>query len=203
MDSIPSLPPLTSTDRAVELRTRMGDNLVAIGRDRSETAFEDFYGYYADRVKSFLIGKGMLDQVAEELAQEIMLIVWRRADSYDAKKAAASTWLYTIARNRRTDYLRRKSKIEVEHIDEMLYVQMTETDTTEKFVSDLQTVKQLRRALDNLPRVQRQVVHLSYFRGQSHATIAKWLDLPIGTVKSRIRLAILAVRASLQNEELI
>jgi len=147
------------------------------------------------------MGKGMNDEIAEELTQEIMLTVWRRAESYDPKKAAASTWLFTIARNRRIDYLRGNSRIEVELDDEMLDVETTEIDPQAKFVSDSQAAQQLERALEKLPQEQRQVMHLSYFRGQSHGAIAKWLDLPIGTVKSRIRLAMQAVRFSLQNED--
>lgn len=189
------------TEASLALRKRMGDNLMAIGRDRDEAAFSDVYSYYAGRVKSFLMGKGMNDEIAEELTQEIMLTVWRRAESYDPKKAAASTWLFTIARNRRIDYLRGNSRIEVELDDEMLDVETTDTDPQAKFVSDAQASDRLERALEKLPHEQRQVMHLSYFRGQSHGAIAKWLDLPIGTVKSRIRLAMQAVRLSLQAEE--
>ena len=190
-----------TTDASVALRKRMGDNLVAIGRDRDEKAFADIYGYYAGRVKSFLIGKGMNEEIAEELTQEIMLTVWRRAESYDPSKAAASTWLFTIARNRRIDYLRGNSRIEVELDDEMLDVENTENDPQAKFVSDAQAASKLQRALEKLPQEQRQVMHLSYFRGQSHGAIANWLDLPIGTVKSRIRLAMQSVRLSLNTEE--
>jgi RNA polymerase sigma-70 factor (ECF subfamily) len=190
----------TRTDAASALRKRMGDNLVAIGRNRDEAAFADVYSYYAGRVKSFLMGKGMGEEIAEELTQEIMLTVWRRAESYDPKKAAASTWLFTIARNRRIDYLRGNSRIEVELDDEMLDVETTDTDPQAKFVADEQVARQLERALEKLPQEQRQVMHLSYFRGQSHGAIAKWLDLPIGTVKSRIRLAMQAVRSSLESE---
>ena len=189
------------TETSLALRKRMGDNLVAIGRDRDEAAFADVYGYYAGRVKSFLIGKGMSDEIAEEITQEIMLTVWRRADSYDPAKAAASTWLFTIARNRRIDYLRGNSRIEVELDDEMLDMETTENDPQAKFVSDAQAASKLQSALEKLPQEQRQVMHLSYFRGQSHGAIAKWLDLPIGTVKSRIRLAMQSVRSSLNAEE--
>ena len=197
----PGAPTDKKTEASIALRKRMGDNLVAIGASRDETAFADVYSYYAGRVKSFLMGKGMADEIAEELTQEIMLTVWRRAESYDPKKAAASTWLFTIARNRRIDYLRGNSRIEVELDDEMLDVETTENDPQAKYVSDAQAAKQLERALEKLPQEQRQVMHLSYFRGQSHGAIAKWLDLPIGTVKSRIRLAMQAVRSSLQSEE--
>lgn len=189
------------TDASVALRKRMGDNLVAIGRDRDESAFADLYGYYAGRVKSFLIGKGMNEEIAEELTQEIMLTVWRRAESYDPAKAAASTWLFTIARNRRIDYLRGNSRIEVELDDEMLDLETTEKDPQENFVANAQAALTLQKALEKLPQEQRQVMHLSYFRGQSHGAIAKWLDLPIGTVKSRIRLAMQSVRSSLNTDE--
>jgi RNA polymerase sigma-70 factor, ECF subfamily len=189
------------TDASTALRKRMGDNLVAIGRHQDETAFADVYNYYAGRVKSFLMGKGMNEEISEELTQEIMLTVWRRAESYDPAKAAASTWLFTIARNRRIDYLRGNSRVEVELDDEMLDMEYAETDPQAKFVTDAQDADRLQRALEKLPQEQRQVMHLSYFRGQSHGAIAQWLDLPIGTVKSRIRLAMQAVRVSLQDEE--
>ncbi|NND91127.1 MAG: sigma-70 family RNA polymerase sigma factor [Granulosicoccus sp.] len=199
-----SAPPPTKKNAtaAAALRKRMGDNLLAIGRDRDEAAFADVYSYYAGRVKSFLMGKGMNEDTAEELTQEIMLVVWRRAESYDPNKAAASTWLFTIARNRRIDYLRGNSRIEVDLDDEMLDMQSTETDTQEKFVADEQSARQLETALASLPQEQRQVMHLSYYRGMSHGDIAQWLELPIGTVKSRIRLAIQAVRGSLKDEEM-
>lgn len=193
--------PQKRSDEASTLRKRMGDNLVAIGQHRDEKAFADVYSYYAGRVKSFLMGKGMAEEVAEELTQEIMLTVWRRAESYDPSKAAASTWLFTIARNRRIDYLRGNSRIEVELDDAMLDVDTTEDDPQAKFVTDAQSSTQLELALAKLPQEQRQVMHLSYYRGQSHGAIAKWLDLPIGTVKSRIRLAMQAVRVSLQEAD--
>ena len=186
---------------ATALGKRMGDNLLAIASHRDEAAFTDFYSYYAGRVKSFLMGKGMSEEVSEELTQEIMLTVWRRAESYDPKKAAASTWLFTIARNRRIDYLRGNSRIEVELDDELLDVGNTEAESQATFVADEQAAQQLERALAKLPQEQRQVMHLSYFRGQSHGDIAQWLDIPIGTVKSRIRLAMQSVRESLEEEE--
>jgi len=178
MEAIVPSPTENRTSAAATLRKRMGDNLQAIGRDRDEAAFADVYDYYAGRVKSFLMGKGMNEDIAEELTQEIML-----------------------ARNRRIDYLRSNSRIEVELDDEMLDAETTETDPQANFVANAQAAEQLNRALDTLPPEQRQVMHLSYFRGQSHGAIARWLNLPIGTVKSRIRLAMHAVRAYLQSEK--
>ncbi len=191
-----------SLDPAAQALTqRMRDNLVAIGKHRDENAFQDFYAHFSGRIKSFLMGKGMQESVAEELSQEIMLIVWRRAESYDPDKAAPSTWLFTIARNRRTDYLRGNSRIEVELDDEMLEVDSSEP-TQDEQVGLSQQAQVLEMAMNKLPQEQRQVLHLSYFRGQSHGAIAKWLDLPIGTVKSRIRLAMQSIRSEIKSEEI-
>lgn len=183
-------------------RERMAELLLAIGQHRDEQAFAGFYDYFAGRVKSFLIGKGMNEQVAEELMQEIMLTVWRRADSYDPDKAAPSTWLFTIARNRRIDYLRGNARIEVELDDELLEADVEEDDSQERHVSRLEAARTVDEAMARLPAEQQQVLHLSYFRGQSHGAIARWLDLPVGTVKSRIRLGMQAIRQQLvENDE--
>ena len=182
------------TDR--EHKLHLGRQLVAVGSHRDRQAFTEVYDYYAGRVKSFLLGKGMNEDTAEELMQEIMLIVWRRAESYDPSKAAASTWIFTIARNRRIDYLRGNSRIEVELDDELLESETPERDQAQ-LVLDAQNAKRLEQAIEALPIEQRQVLHLSYFRGKSHGAIAAWLDLPVGTVKSRIRLATQSVRAQL------
>lgn len=198
--TVPS-PPKSRPEGPAALRKTMGDALVAIGEERDEQAFALIYSYYAGRVKSFLMGKGMNEDTAEELTQEIMLTVWRRAESYDPEKAAASTWLFTIARNRRIDYLRGNSRVEVELDDEMLDIETTEVDTQARHVMSAQSARQLDAALEKLPPEQRQVMHLSYYRGQSHGAIAKWLDLPIGTVKSRIRLAMQSVRTDLQGAD--
>lgn len=188
-------------DAGKALTQRMKDNLFAIGQHRDPNAFQDFYDHFAGRIKSFLLGKGMQEAIAEELTQEIMLIVWRRAESYKPEKAAPSTWLFTIARNRRTDYLRGNSRIEVELDDEMLEVDDQAATQIEQ-VGLAQQSAELEKALTKLPPEQRQVLHLSYYRGQSHGAIAEWLDLPIGTVKSRIRLAMQSIRSELLAEEI-
>jgi len=189
-----------SVDPAAQ-KEQMRENLTLIGANRDEHAFAEVYDYFSGRVKSFLIGKGMNEDSAEELMQEIMLIIWRRAESYDRTKAAASTWIFTIARNRHIDFLRGNNRIEVELDDEILELETTERDIQERHVDNEYASQKLFKALEQLPQEQRQVMHLSYFRGQSHGAIALWLDLPIGTVKSRIRLAMQAVRANLKAEE--
>ena len=129
-----------------------------------------------------------------------MLTIWRRAESYDPAKAAASTWIFTIARNRRIDHLRGNRRVEVDLDDELLDISDDEEKTQEQLAFDAQSANLLKHAIDQLPQAQRQVVHLSFYTGKSHGAIAEWLDLPIGTVKSRIRLAMQNVRGYLENE---
>jgi len=188
---------MTEKKETSAVNQRMNANLVAIGTQRDETAFSEVYGHFAGRIKSFLMSRSMEDSIAEELVQEIMLLVWRRAESFDPKKAAASTWIYTIARNRRIDYLRGNSRIDVEFEDEMLELDDDEV-TQEQRVDLAQQSEILQDAMGRLPQEQQQVMHLSYFRGQSHGAIAEWLGLPIGTVKSRIRLAMKSIRNDLE-----
>lgn len=179
------------------IAARMKANLVAIGKHQDPEAFTDFYDYFAGRVKSFLIGKGLTEDMGEELAQEVLIIVWRRAASYDPEKAAASTWLFTIARNRHIDYLRGNSRVQIESDDALLENQPTESDLQEAYVSSEEAVSLVGSVMRQLPPEQQQVLQLSYFRGQSHSAIAGWLDIPIGTVKSRIRLAMQNIRQQL------
>lgn len=193
-------PQMAEQKETSAVNQRMNANLVAIGTQRDEKAFSEVYGHFAGRIKSFLISRSMEDSIAEELVQEIMLLVWRRAESFDPKKAAASTWIYTIARNRRIDYLRGNSRIEVEFEDEMLETDDDEI-TQEQSVDLAQRTELLQDAMGRLPQEQQHVMHLSYFRGQSHGAIAEWLGLPIGTVKSRIRLAMKSIRNDLEITE--
>ncbi|MBX2884743.1 MAG: sigma-70 family RNA polymerase sigma factor [Granulosicoccus sp.] len=187
-------------DKGLEERTRhFGERLVAVGQHRDQVAFADIYSYYAGRVKSFLLSKGMNEDTSEELMQEIMLSVWRRAETYDPAKAAASTWIFTIARNRRIDFLRGNSRVEVELDDELLEIETTEPNQEQQLEHE-QDAQTLQNVMAVLPDEQRQVLHLSFFRGQSHGAIANWLDLPVGTVKSRIRLAMQSMRGQLQQK---
>ena len=184
----------------VDLKQHFNNQMVAVGANQDQAAFAEIYDYFAGRIKSFLIGKGLNEDTAEELMQEIMLIVWRRAESFDPSKAAASTWLFTIARNRRIDYLRGNSRVEVELDDEILQTE-SQDKAQDEYVSDAQDAQMLQQALKRLPVEQQQVMHLSFYRGQSHSTIANWLELPVGTVKSRIRLGMQSMRDYVRETE--
>lgn len=160
--------------------------------DRDRDAFAIFFSRFAGRVKAFLISSGMPGQDADEVAQEVMVSVWRRADSFDPGKAAVSTWVFAIARNRRIDLLRRRARPEPDPEDPLF--QPDPEPGGLEVLSTRQIQVMVQDALVSLPEEQRAVLRAAFFEGLSHAEIATRLDLPLGTVKSRIRLAFRALR---------
>ncbi len=179
----------------------LNKQLTKVGNQQCPDAYTAIYSHFAGRIKSFLIGKGINDDIAEELMQEVMIIVWRRACTFDQTKAAASTWIFTIARNRRIDYLRGTPRVEIELEDSLLQLESDDLPA-EQQVDILQDATRLHSAIEKLPAEQRKVMHLSFFKGESHSDIATRLGLPMGTVKSRIRLAMRSIRNNLQEEQL-
>lgn len=162
--------------------------LQAVGQNRDKAAFANLFEYYAPRIKSFLIQGGLSDEMADELAQETMLAIWHKSERYDPSKAAASTWIYRIARNKKIDHFRKKSTGETQIPDDSLI----EDDTDNQFaqINDAQETHIMARAIQSLPEEQGDLLARSFFKGQSHAEIAKETGIPLGTVKSRIRLAL-------------
>ena len=130
---------------------------------------------------------GSSDIVAEDLLQEVMLIVWRKSESFDRAKAAVSTWLFTIARNKRIDMLRKEIRPQLDPLDPML------TPNQEESADDVygsnQVSLKITNAIDQLPDDQAVLIKMTYYEDKSHSIIAKELKMPLGTVKSRIRLA--------------
>ncbi len=162
------------------------DLLLAVAR-RDREAFVALFERYAGRVKAFALRRGANVADADEIAQDVMVAIWRRADSFDPTRAAASTWIFAIARNRRIDFARRAARPGPDPFDPLLqpepepdgYVRL---DTAEREA-------RLRDALDALAPEQRRILVASFFDGLSHGEIALRESLPLGTVKSRIRLA--------------
>ncbi len=162
--------------------------MTAVADSRDKEAFSRLFSHFAPRVKGYLMRGGATASQAEEIAQETMVTVWRKAHLFDPKKASASTWLFTIARNQRIDRIRRERRPEPEPDDPAFAPDPVAQPDRE--VSAQQDVNAVRRALAELPDSQREVVLLSFFEDESHSAIAERLQLPIGTVKSRIRLAL-------------
>lgn len=169
--------------------------LVAVGRTRDRTAFASLFGHFAPRLKSYLMRLGAGSGQAEDLAQETMLTLWRKADQFDPAKAAAATWAFTIARNLRVDALRRERRPEIDTSDPALVAD--DAPQADDAIARTQEDARLRDALTELPREQIEVVELSFFADKPHSVIASELGLPLGTVKSRLRLAMARLRTAL------
>lgn len=158
---------------------------VATARDRA--AFGQLFDHFAPRLKAFLLRQGMAATTAEELAQETLLTLWRRAETFDAAQATVSTWVFTVARNKRIDWLRRERRPELDPHDPLL---VPESESAERSLGALQEAALVRRALDRLPPEQAALVRMAYYEDKVHTAIADETGLPLGTVKSRLRLAL-------------
>jgi RNA polymerase sigma-70 factor (ECF subfamily) len=162
---------------------------------RDRTAFVVLFERFAVRVKAFLMKWGASEADADELAQEVMVTVWRRAETFDPAKAAVSTWIYTIARNRRIDLMRRMSRI-MPDPEDPLFQPDPEPDGLHS-LSASERQKRVREVMQDLPAEQRSILEATFYEGLSHGQIAEKFDLPLGTVKSRTRLAFKAMRKRL------
>ena len=169
---------------------------IASKKDRE--AFAELFAHFAPRVKGYLMRLGASNGQAEEVTQDAMLTVWRKAHLFDRKKAAASTWIFTIARNRRIDILRQQKYPELDANDPAL-VPDTPAQADDEVIAE-QRGELVRAALDKLPEEQRELVRLAFYNGWSHGQLADETNLPLGTVKSRLRLAFGRLRQELGDD---
>jgi len=172
----------------------MSDLLARVGRTRDVELFETLFRHFAPRVRAYMARTGSAT-VAEELMQETMVSVWNKAAMYDPGKGAASTWIFSIARNLRIDAYRREKHPEFDPGDPAF--QPEPEPAADHRLEGEQSADLVRRALESLPPDQAEVLRLAYFEDNSQSTIAEKLALPLGTVKSRMRLAFAKLRAVL------
>lgn|SRR5512134_2100020 len=170
----------------------------AIATSGDRDAFATLFAHFAPRVKAYLMQLGAEASAAEDLMQEVMLTVWRRAESYDPALAGVSTWIFTIARNRRIDTLRREKRPEFDPNDPAFVPDAPRP--ADDAVAAWQWERRLVAAIDELPEQQAKLLRLAFFEDRSHADIAAALRLPLGTVKSRIRLAMARLRTRFEDE---
>jgi RNA polymerase sigma-70 factor (ECF subfamily) len=174
-------------------RSNASEDILDLARGRDQEAFVRLFLQFAPKVKSYLIRQGLRPEVAEELAQETLVIVWRKADTFDPARAGAAAWIFTIARNLRIDALRReRHPSDIAAMDGQAL--WTEPSTPEEVYADEEREKRVRRALEHLSPDQLEVLRMSFFEGRPHSDIAAGLGLPLGTVKSRLRLAVARLR---------
>lgn len=170
----------------------------AIAARQDREAFATLFEYFAPRIKTFMRRSGAAEQSADELAQETMLAVWSKAALFDPRSAGAAAWIFTIARNLRIDALRREKRTGMDYpveIDAEFHVD--DGPQPDARVAASQIESRVRDALAALSEDQLRVVELSFFEEKAHAEIAKALRIPLGTVKSRLRLAMNRLRGLL------
>lgn len=170
------------------------DNWIALiekvrdAKDRA--AFAALFQHFAPRVKAFLMKSGAVESLAEECTQDVMATLWTKAHLFDPSRASASTWVFTIARNKKIDALRKMRRPEPEDL--------TWGPTDEPDAADVMSLRQesakLSAAIAKLPEKQRELIERAYFGDLSHSEIAEVTGLPLGTIKSRIRLALERLR---------
>lgn len=180
--------------QAPEPEVNMSQLLARIGRTHDVGDFEELFRHYAPRVKAYMARTGS-SRSAEELMQETMIAVWNKSALYDPAKGAASAWIFAIARNLRIDAYRREKHPEFDENDPAL--QPDPEPAADRQLEGEQSAVLIRTALDNLPNDQAEVLRLAFFEDSSQSTIAEKLGVPLGTVKSRMRLAFQKLRLAL------
>ncbi|EAR52848.1 RNA polymerase sigma-70 factor [Oceanicola granulosus HTCC2516] len=166
------------------------DEMRALSERRDESAFAALFAHFAPRVKAYLMRSGSAPDLAEEVAQDVMATLWRKAHLFDPAKASVNTWVYTIARNRRIDILRKRARPEP---DDLPWGHEAEADQADALALQ-QESERLAAALTRLPEKQRVLVERAYYGDLSHREIADETGLPLGTIKSRIRLGLERLR---------
>lgn len=153
---------------------------------RDKEAFVAIFSHFAPRVKGFLMKSGAAADLAEECAQDVMVTLWNKAHLFDPSRASVATWIFTIARNRRIDILRKENRPEPEDLP---WGPEAEPDQADVLALQ-QESSRLKAAIQALPDAQRDLIQKAYFGDLSHREIAVQTGLPLGTIKSRIRLAL-------------
>jgi len=191
--------PMDATrDTVLADREGLADLVEAVAAREDRTAFAELFAYFAPRVKGYLLRLGADNGRAEELAQEVMLTLWRKAGTFDRRQASVSTWVFTIARNRRIDAIRRERRPELDPDDPLL---VPEPEVAPEDRAQMaQREERLRAAVLGLPEEQRALVREAFYKGKSHRDIADETGIPLGTVKSRLRLAFARLRKAIESD---
>jgi len=188
----------TMTEALVRDSDSFEDLIAAVGAEDDRSAFARLFGHFAPRVKSYLMRTGSDPSSADELTQEVMLLVWRKADRFDPRQANAATWIFAIARNKRIDCYRRDRRLELDPEDPIFLPAPPPAADQSLEAAERATV--LGQAIATLPAEQGELLKLAFYEGKSHAAIADEARIPLGTVKSRLRLALARLRLRLDPE---
>lgn len=193
----------TSMEKIQE-REHYADLLEKLAETQDNVSFEALYKHFGPLIKAFALSSGLHfhgDHLPEELVQEVMLSIWRKSHLFDRKKAAPSTWIFTIARNQRIDMLRRLNKYQNDlDADDVWDLEATDDLFGEMRENRIQN--QVNHQLNSLPIEQRQILAKVFLEDKSHQEVSDELNLPLGTVKSRVRLAMQKLKTTMGATEL-
>jgi RNA polymerase sigma-70 factor, ECF subfamily len=182
-------------DRVASEAARWAALIAAVAKHGDREAFAALFTHFAPRIKTFLLRSGTPEQRADELAQEALLLVWSKANLFDPNSTGASAWIFTIARNLRIDAVRRDKRTPTGDTSDVdLEFQIDDGPSPDAGVAAAETDSRVRSAMATLPEDQLRVIELSFFEEQAHGQIAETLGIPLGTVKSRLRLAMKRLR---------
>lgn len=198
--------PVTTLDqkppRAERRRDPWSQLLEKVGRTGDRQAYHALFEHFAPQIKYYAMANG-LSSHAEELVQEVFVFIWRRSCLYDWRKAAASTWIFTIARNQRIDMLRKMQRTSAEmpvETEDLWQIPGENEDEPVTSLHRLMSERRVRDSLQHLPEEQITVIAKVYMEHKSHQMVADELDIPLGTVKSRVRLALNKLKVILQDQ---
>lgn len=183
----------------IPARDELAALLERIARDRDREAFTQLFDHFAPRLKAVALREGADEALAEDLVQDVMLTVWRQAASFDRDRGEVATWLFTVLRNRRIDLFRRGKFIDA-GLDELPERPAADPGPEEEAGRNVDAAA-LQARLARLPPDQRAVLEKAYFEEKTHSEIAHELGLPLGTVKSRIRLALTRLRVLFEGRD--
>ena len=189
----------TGTSKGPNTKVDWADLIGRVASAGDREAFKRLFEHFAPRIKGLMLKAGCSSDEAEEIAQNTLIAVWRKAGQFDPATAGAAAWIFTIARNLRIDSFRHESRPQIDPDDPALVPAPAPTpDTT---LHERLDGARIRAAMAGLPPEQREVVRLSFFEHDSHAAMAARLGVPLGTIKSRLRLAFQRMRVVLADLE--
>lgn len=169
----------------------------AVVAQRDRSAFTEIFDHFTPRLEAYLARLGLDAATAEEITQDVMMTLWRKAELFDPAKSSLATWLYRIARNRRIDFARRARTESIDpHSPAIL--EIADETRTDSDLDGRQRDDTVRALIDDLPAEQRDLVKLAFYSGMTHHQLAAHAGLPLGTVKSRLRLAFAKLRRGLE-----
>ena len=176
------------------------ESMALMAEKKDMASFKKIFDYFGPRLKSFLMASGTEESIAEEVIQETMAIVWTKASYYKPELASPSTWIYTIARNKKIDILGKSRKAILENIETAVLPPVL--PQLEENIDHEQRFYILNKYLEELPKAQLEILKMNFIEEKSHSEIAEITNIPLGTIKSRIRLAMEKIRDRMEKDKI-